>query len=143
MSVGTGASSQSAGVSRAPTSGLASSAGLAARAAASAADTRAETPAWSVALPVTEPVATPPSLPPWAATLTNEMTVTDTPCMTPFVVRVLLAQRRLALVWSRTIAMQSSAVDVATAWSTIDCGWRPRVIGVLLGVLTDRPPRGC
>ena len=49
-------------------------------------------------------------------------TVTQRPCMTPLVVSVLLAQRRLALVSSRTIAMQSSAVEVASACSTSACG---------------------
>ena len=45
-------------------------------------------------------------------------TVTETSVITPLVVRVLLAHRRLALVASRTIAMQSSAVEVASACST-------------------------
>ena len=64
------------------------------------------------ALPETEPVAVPP------ATEAKLITVTETSVMTPLVVSVLLAQRRLALVTSRTMAMQSSAVEVASACST-------------------------
>ena len=94
----------------------ASSAGEPARAAASAACTRAVTWAWVVALPLTEPLLTPP------APRTNPITVTSTECMTPLVVSVLLAQRRLARVPSRTMAMQSSLVEVASACSTRLCG---------------------
>jgi hypothetical protein len=69
---------------------------------------------WSVveALPETDPVAMPP------ATAAKLMTVTETSVITPLVVRVLLAHLRLALVTSRTIAMQSSAVEVTSACST-------------------------
>jgi hypothetical protein len=104
---------------------LASSAGAAARAAASAARTSSSTSAWVVALPVTEPTDVPP------ACLTNDTIETCTPCITPLVVSVLLAQRRLALVESRTIATQSSLIDAATACSTSDCGLMPwgRLIG--------------
>jgi hypothetical protein len=135
MSVGTGWSSQSA-ETRSRTRSLASTAGDPARAAASAASTRAVTWAWEVALPVTEPVATPPSGP---GVRMKEITVTLIPCITPFVVSVLLAQRRLALVLSLTITMQSSAVDVATAWSTRDCG----VTGPEDCSITGHLPRWC
>src|SRR6478735_532284 len=121
MSVGTGGSDQS-GETASRTSSAASSAGEAARATASAASTSEVTPAWSVAVPVTEPVSTPSAL------RTNEITVTSMPCMTPLVVRVLLAQRRLALVLSCTITMQSSAIEVASACSTKD--WGASVISV-------------
>jgi hypothetical protein len=69
-----------------------------------------------VALPLTEPVLVPP------ACSTYDTTLTWTPCMTPLVVRVLLAQRRLALVLSRTTTTQSSPIDAASACSTRDCG---------------------
>jgi hypothetical protein len=69
-----------------------------------------------VALPVTEPTA---------------------PCITPLVVSVLLAQRRLALVPSRTIATQSSAIEAASACSTSDCGLMP------WGEVIDRTPGSC
>ncbi len=55
--------------------------------------------------------------PPWKA-----ITVTSIACITPFVVSVLFAQRRLALVVSLTIAMQCSEVEVARACSTRRCG---------------------
>ena len=50
--------------------------------------------------------------------------MTSTACITPLVVRVLLAQRRLALVVSLTIAMHCSDVEVSSAWSTSRCGRR-------------------
>ena len=114
MAVVAGASSQSGDV-RSATSSPASSAGEPARAAASAASTRAVTWSAVVALPDTEPVAIPPGT---EAKLT---TVTLIPVITPLVVSVLLAHRRLALVASQTIAMQSSAVDTARACSTRCC----------------------
>ena len=86
MSVCSGTSSQS-GLVRSATSSATSSAGAAARAAASAASTSAVT--WPVVLadPETEPVAAP----------TKETTTTSVETITPLVVSVLLAQRRLAL----------------------------------------------
>ena len=54
---------------------------------------------------------------PWKA-----ITVTSISCITPLVVRVLLAQRRLALVVSLTIAMHCSEVEVSSACSTSRCG---------------------
>ena len=48
--------------------------------------------------------------------------------ITPLVVRVLLAQRRLALLAARTITTQSSAVDVARACST-SC-WGDTVVDI-------------
>ena len=113
MSVGTGGSSQSGDVAS-RVSSFASSAGEPARAAASAARTSSSTCPWVVALPVTEPVAVP------SPDRMNEITVTEMPCITPFVVSVLLAHRRLALVWSWAITMQSSAVDTDSACSTSD-----------------------
>ena len=50
---------------------------------------------------------------PWKA-----ITVTSTACITPLVVNVLLAQRRLALVESSTITMQCSEVELSRACST-------------------------
>ena len=84
------------------------------------------------ALPETEPVAMPP------ATEAKLITVTDTSVITPFVVSVLLAQRRLALVTSRTIAMQSSAVEVASACSTSCCAVLPGEV-----VISCLPRRWC
>jgi hypothetical protein len=98
------------------------------RAAASAASTRAVTCSVETAAPETDPVLTPPS------PATNEMTVTEIPVITPLVVSVLLAQRRLALVASRTIAMQSSALEVARACSTSSCG---------VTVISGLPRRWC
>ena len=128
MPVRSGAASQS-GLVRSATSSAASSAAVADRAAASAACTRAVTCSGVLALPETEPVATP------SAVATNEMTVTSTETITPLVVRVLLAQRRLALLLSATMAMQSSAVEVASACSTSCCG----VVAVISGL----PRRSC
>jgi hypothetical protein len=92
---------------------------------------------WSVvaALPDTDPVAMPPGT---EAKLT---TVTETSVITPLVVRVLLAQRRLALVTSRTIAMQSSALDVASACST-SC-WAVLPGEVVISCLPRRWCSGC
>jgi hypothetical protein len=98
------------------TSSAASSAADPDRAAASAASTSAATCAGELALPVTEPVRIP------SVALMNEMTVTLMPCITPLVVSVLLAQRRLALVLSETMTMQSSAVEATKACSTSACG---------------------
>ena len=127
MSVVSGSVSQSGEVESA-TSSAASSAGDPARAAASAACTSAVTCSGVEALPETDPVATPPG------TAAKLITVTDTSVITPLVVSVLLAQRRLALVTSRTIAMQSSAVEDASACST-SC-W-----GVLRREVISGPPR--
>ncbi len=69
---------------------------------ASAASTSRDTWSRSAALPVTEPTAVPPAL------SAKEMTVTPTLCITPLVVRVLLAQRRLALLETRAITMHWS-----------------------------------
>ncbi|TNV71075.1 hypothetical protein FGO68_gene2889 [Halteria grandinella] len=52
------------------------------------------------------------------AIATNEITVTLRCWITPFVVRVLLAQRRLACVLSWTTTMQSSVVERARIFST-------------------------
>ena len=110
---------------------MASSAGPAARAAALAASTSSVTCAWVLALPLTEPTEVPPAW--W----TKAITVTWMPCITPLVVSVLLAHRRLALVASRTMTTVSSATEVASACSTRD--W-----GVTLSTpLTGRPPRWC
>ena len=84
-----------------------------------------------VALPLTEPTETPP------ACLTNDTIDTCTPCITPLVVSVLLAHRRLALVASRTIATQSSAIDAASACSTSDWGLMP------CGEFIGRTPGSC
>jgi hypothetical protein len=64
------------------------------------------------ALPVTDPAAVPPSV------STNEITDTVTACMTPLVVSVLLAQRRFALLRTRTIATHRSLRDAPRARST-------------------------
>ena len=87
-----------------------------------------------VALPVTEPVAAP------SPDRMNEITVTEMPCITPLVVSVLLAHRRLALVWSRAITMQSSAVDTDSACSTSD--WGVAALGMATDI-SSRPPRWC
>src|SRR4029079_5466203 len=115
MAVGDGGGSQSS-VGSPVTSSAASSAADPDRAAASAASTSEATCPGELALPVTEPVGIP------SAALMNEMTVTLMPCITPLVVSVLLAQRRLALVLSETMTMQSSAVEVTRACSTSACG---------------------
>jgi hypothetical protein len=81
-----------------------------------------------------DPVETPSAL------RMNEITVTEIACITPLVVRVLLAQRRLALVASRTIAMQSSAVEVSTAWSTRDWGV---MTGLGTRLISGHPRRWC
>ena len=81
---------------------------------------------------MTEPVATA------SPERMNEITVTEMPCITPLVVRVLLAHRRLALVWSRTITMQSSAVDTESACSTRD--WAVAALGVRDGARHQLPP---
>ena len=129
MSVGTGDSSQS-GLTRSRTRSAASSAGEAARAAASAARTSSVTCAWEAALPETVPTCTP-----WLPR-TKETTETSMPCMTPLVVSVLLAQRRLALVESRTITMQSLETVACSPCST-------RLCGVTCWLLTGRPPGWC
>ena len=54
---------------------------------------------------------------PWKA-----ITVTSSARITPLVVSVLLAHRRLALVVSWTIAMHCSEVEVSRACSTRRCG---------------------
>ena len=128
MSVCSGSSSQSAAASPLIRS-LASSAADPARAAASAACTRAATWAGEVALPLTDALLTP------SAPRMNDTTVIDTECITPLVVRVLFAQRRLALVWSRTIAMQSSEVELTRACSTRDWG--------VATVISGLPRRWC
>ncbi len=115
IEVRSGSSDQSAAASPS-TSSAASSAGVLPRAAASAASTSVRTCAVVVALALTEPLAVPEPAP------TNDTTVTDTPCMTPLVVSVLFAQRRLALLESRTRTMQESAVDAFSACSTRSCG---------------------
>ena len=80
--------------------------------------------------PETEPVAIPSPLP------TKETTTTSLETITPLVVRVLLAQRRLALLAARTITTQSSAVEVASACST-SC-W-----GVTVVDISGLPRRSC
>ena len=62
--------------------------------------------------------------------------MTAMPCMTPLVVSVLLAQRRLALVLSRTMTMQSSAVEQTSPCSTRDWG-----VAVTTGMLISGLPR--
>src|SRR5829696_10205626 len=108
MSVGTAGSSQSGEV-RSRTSGLASSAASAIRAAASAARTISAISSAVVALPLVDAAAVP------APESTNDTTVALRLLIWPLVVSVLLAQRRLALVVSRTITTQSSAVEQASA----------------------------
>src|SRR4051794_12729809 len=83
---------------------------------------------WSVdaALAETEPAAVPAPVP------CRATTVTRIPCITPLVVKVLLAQRRFALVESCTIATQWSDLEVRSACSTSSCG-----VVTVMGV---RPP---
>ena len=101
-----------------------------AEAAASAASTRRST--WSAveAVLLTEAVDDPVGLP------AKAMTVTVLPCITPLVVRVLLAQRRFALVLDRTITTQSSDREAARACST--SSW-----GVMSGSFGGRTRRWC
>jgi len=72
---------------------------------------------------VTEPAAVPPS------TSTSAITVTDVLSVSPFVVSVLRAQRRLAMLRTCTSTMQPREDDAARVRSTIS--W---------GAITDRPP---
>ena len=72
--------------------------------------------AWEAALPETVPTCTPP------VPRTKETTETSMPCITPLVVSVLLAQRRLAPVESRTTTMQSSETLACRPCSTRLCG---------------------
>ncbi len=86
-----------------------------------------------VTLRVTTPEAV-PSAPP-----TDAITVRDRVSMTPLVVRVLLAQRRLALEDSVAMATHPSALDRASARSTVSC----RVRSLLKGLLTVLTPGWC
>ena len=127
MDVSPEGSAQSAAAS--PTgSSAASSASVPARAAASAASTIRSTCSVVVALAVTEPDAVPVPVP------CNATTVTEMPCITPLVVSVLLAHRRLALVESCTITTQ---------WS--DAGGVQGVLDELLrgGEVMIPPPLWC
>ena len=114
------------------TSGAASSAARPLRACSSAARTSASTSPRPTLLRVTTPVAV-PSLAPTVA-----MTVRARPRMTPLVVSVFAAHRRLASLdsWART--MQPSAVDSCSARSTTS--WVETSVLVVLIVL---PPPGC
>ena len=131
MSVSAGGSAQS-GPATSPTSSWASVAGSAARASASAAATSAPTCSGVVALPDIEPAAGPP------ACRTNDTTAMSMRRMAPFVVRVLLAQRRLALVVWWAITMQSSAVETASACST--SSW---TVAVVVAGISGPPRRRC
>ena len=111
------------------TSSAASSAGVPAAAAASAASTIETTWSREDALRVTDPDAVPSPAP------AKETTVTEMPCITPLVVRVLLAQRRLALVESRTMTTHASAREAFRACSTRSCG-----VGAGMGVPYSSEP---
>ena len=106
-------------------SGIASSAGPASRAACSLAATRSAMS--GVPDRVTVPAATP-----WPPS-TNETTTTFRERIDPLVVRLLLAQRRLASELSTTKVTCPSAVEAASARSTIS--WAVALIG--------RPPGRC
>ena len=80
----------------------------------------------------TTPVAV-PSLPPTVA-----MTVSLRPRITPLVVRVFAAQRRLASLDSSATTMQPSAEESSRARSTTSCA-----ITLVVVVLIGRPPPGC
>jgi hypothetical protein len=77
------------------------------------------------------PAATPPAEP-----STVEITVSCRDRVIPFVVSVLPAHRRLAVLCSSAMATQPSAVDSSSARSTISCG-------VVAGVVTVPPPGPC
>ena len=112
IEVSTGASSQSGdGVAAEQLGAVLGGVGHAA-AARSAASTSAATWSGEAAVPLTEALPAP-----WKAT-----TVTSTLCITPLVVRVLLAQRRLAPVVSWTIATHCSEREESRACSTSCCG---------------------
>ena len=112
------------------TRSAASSAGEPARAAASAASTSAVT--WAV---VRGAAGHRPGGDPVAAAA-NEMTVTSRPCITPLVVRVLLAQRRLALV--RVVHDHDAVVAVGGGQRVLDQG-----LGVTGGAISGLPRRWC
>ncbi len=101
------------------TSGCASSAGPDSRAAASAARTSGSSSSAVTAERDTTPEAVP------CAPSTVAITVSVRPRVTPFVVRALPAQRRLALDSSSAITTQPSARDSSRARSTISCGLLP------------------
>ena len=114
--VSIGSASQPAtdgGAASGPTNRWASSAGGASRAAWSAAATRDSSES-----SVTPPRDTTPTDVP-AAPATVAMTVSCRVWVTPLVVRVLLAHRRLAVVVSSAITMQPSEVDRVRARSAI------------------------
>ena len=111
--------------------------GVVGRVGRAAASTSSVTWAWVLALPLTEPTERPSGL------STKAITVTWMPCITPLVVSVLLAQRRLALVALRTITTVSSAVEVARACSTSDWGVAVVLTVLLAELLTGRPPGSC
>lgn len=80
-----------------------------------------------------------PEAVPWAPS-TVAITVRVRPRVTPFVVRELAAQRRLALDSSSAITTQPSARDSSRARSTISCG----LVAALLALLViGRPPAWC
>ena len=85
------------------------------------------------AVPLTAAEATPSSR------STKDTTVTSLRRITPLVVRVLLAQRRLALVEASRTTRQSSAVEAARASSTRCCGTHCG-LAVLRGVVIASSP---
>src|SRR4051812_13577966 len=115
MLVNPGGLSQSGAWSPA-TMSLASSAAEAVRAAASARATRSSISDSDDAGPVTTPAAVPPATGAW------DTTVTWQPFMTPLVVRVLLAQRRLADEVYLRMTEQLSVWLVSSACSTSTWG---------------------
>ncbi len=125
MDVSAGGSSHAPPVpaDAASTSGPASSAGPLSAAARSAARTRSSI--WSGVTPAraTMPVEMPSGL--WSIA----MTVSWRDRVTPLVVSVLPAQRRLALLDSPAMTTQPFVRDRASARSTVSCG-----------VVTSRPP---
>ncbi len=103
------------------------------RAASSAARTSASTWSSPTLLRDTTPVAV-PSEPPTVA-----MTVSVRPRITPLVVRVFAAQRRLASLDSSASTTQPSVVESSSARSTTS--WAVTLVVVV--VLIGPPPPGC
>jgi hypothetical protein len=122
MEVSAGSSSQAPEPSGASlTRGIASSAGPASRAACSLAATSSATSGEPVRATVPVAIPAPPS--------TNETTTTCRDRIAPLVVRLLLAQRRLASALSTTNVTCPSAVDAASAASTTSWGLGNELIG--------------
>ncbi len=134
MDVSVGGSSQVASAPSASGSGRASSADRASWALASAARTIDSTSSRPTLLRETTPAAV-PSCPPMVA-----ITVRVRPRVTPLVVRVLPAQRRLASLLSSAITTQPSAVESSSARSASSCGRSAEPVDA---VLIGPPPPRC